>query len=174
MDLFSWWTPPSYFRYALEYLHFDVGLPWWSTIMAATCALRLLMIWVPIRAQKYAGKVAPHMEQFKEFDKRLQEARIDRNMALGQQLILERSDYCKKHGVSPSSQLLTLFVNGFVFSTQFFAIEKMAKANFPGMSSGGALWFENLVAADPYYILPAVSAVTLWATIKVGILAIQT
>lgn len=42
MDLFSWWTPPSYFRYALEYLHFDVGLPWWGTVIAGIWSLTRL------------------------------------------------------------------------------------------------------------------------------------
>lgn len=84
---------------------------------------------------------------------------------------MDRSDYCKKHRISPMAQMGTLMANGFVFSTQFFAIEKMAKANFPGMSSGGTLWFENLVAADPLYILPALSAVTIWATTKVPLLS---
>lgn len=33
LGLFSWWAPPGYFRYALEYMHVHWDLPWWVTII---------------------------------------------------------------------------------------------------------------------------------------------
>lgn len=32
-DLFSWWSPASWFRLALEYMHFNIDMPWWLTVM---------------------------------------------------------------------------------------------------------------------------------------------
>lgn len=64
-------------------------------------------------------------------------------------------------------QFFILATNGTVFMTQFFALKKMVAANFPGFSTGGALWFQNLCDYDPYYILPAISAATLSIVMKV-------
>lgn len=44
----------------------------------------------------------------------------------------------------------------------------MATYQVPSMKEGGFLWFENLVAADPYYILPLLTALTTYAVIKSG------
>lgn len=33
LELFSWWKPSGYFRYVLEYIHMNLDIPWWATIM---------------------------------------------------------------------------------------------------------------------------------------------
>lgn len=33
LELFSWWKPTGYFRYALEYIHMNLDVPWWGTLM---------------------------------------------------------------------------------------------------------------------------------------------
>lgn len=33
LELWSYFTPPSYFRWGLEYMHYWTDLPWWATIM---------------------------------------------------------------------------------------------------------------------------------------------
>jgi YidC/Oxa1 family membrane protein insertase len=64
---------------------------------------------------------------------------------------------------------MVMGLNGAVFITNFFAINKMVSAKFPGFDTGGALWFPNLLVSDPYYALPVISAATLFAVLKVGI-----
>lgn len=38
LGLFSWYTPSSYFRWALESLHLHLDVPWWATIMLGRCS----------------------------------------------------------------------------------------------------------------------------------------
>jgi hypothetical protein len=33
LGIFSWFTPPSYLRYALESLHLSLDIPWWLSII---------------------------------------------------------------------------------------------------------------------------------------------
>lgn len=42
-------------------------------------------------------------------------------------------------------------------------------ANIPveSMKEGGLLWFTDLTVCDPYYILPMLTSITVWATIEV-------
>lgn len=37
------------------------------------------------------------------------------------------------------------------------------------LSQGGALWFENLTDPDPYYVLPILSGVLLYANLEVAL-----
>lgn len=39
LELFSWWKPSGYFRYALEYIHLHLDVPWWATIICGECFL---------------------------------------------------------------------------------------------------------------------------------------
>lgn len=48
------------------------------------------------------------------------------------------------------------------------ALRDMCEANIPGFSTGGALWFTDLCASDPYYILPVMSAAVFLATTELN------
>lgn len=37
----------------------------------------------------------------------------------------------------------------------------LEQVNYPGLSTGGTMWFTDLTIADPYYILPLISAGTM-------------
>lgn len=85
-----------------------------------------------------------------------------------QQIFIEQRDFLRSKGVRYGRQFLILGINGSVFLTQFFAIKKMVVVDFPGLSTGGALWFLDLTACDPYYILPLISSVTLSLVMRVS------
>lgn len=45
-----------------------------------------------------------------------------------------------------------------------FAFARMNYADYPGLQSGGWLWFKDLTQYDPYFLLPAISAVIIFST----------
>ena len=54
-----------------------------------------------------------------------------------------------------------------VFMSFFFGLKAMANAPVASMQYGGLFWFTDLTIADPYYLLPILTSVTMWATIEV-------
>ena len=48
------------------------------------------------------------------------------------------------------------------------ALRGMAQVPVPGLQTGGVAWITNLVEADPYYILPIVTTLTLATMVEVG------
>jgi YidC/Oxa1 family membrane protein insertase len=50
-------------------------------------------------------------------------------------------------------------------------IHNMTLLPVPGLETGGALWFSNLVLPDPYFILPAALAVTTHLMFRVSFVA---
>lgn len=44
----------------------------------------------------------------------------------------------------------------------------MAELPVQSMKEGGLWWFTDLTSADPYYILPLITAATLYVTIEIG------
>jgi YidC/Oxa1 family membrane protein insertase len=54
----------------------------------------------------------------------------------------------------------------------FFALKGMANAPVESMQYGGLFWFSDLTICDPYYILPLLTSVTVWATMEVIIIVV--
>jgi YidC/Oxa1 family membrane protein insertase len=50
----------------------------------------------------------------------------------------------------------------------FFVALKSLGTRFPDVSAGGALWFTDLSAADPYFLLPILSSATFLLTMELG------
>ena len=55
------------------------------------------------------------------------------------------------------------------FISFFLGIRGLANYPLESMMYGGTLWFHDLTVADPYYILPVFTAVTLFVTMEVRI-----
>ncbi|VDM42143.1 unnamed protein product [Toxocara canis] len=131
--------------------------------------LRLAMIFVPIMSQKLVAKQSMYRKELEEFRERIMDAKKEGNNLLQQQIFLEQRDFLRSKDIRLGRQFLIILANGGVFATQFFAIRKMVEVNFPGWSTGGALWFTDLTISDPYYALPLISAVTMGIVARVGI-----
>uniref|UniRef100_A0AC35U251 Mitochondrial inner membrane protein OXA1 n=1 Tax=Rhabditophanes sp. KR3021 TaxID=114890 RepID=A0AC35U251_9BILA len=169
LGLFEWYKPTGYIRYLMEQSHVLLDLPWWSVIIAGTISLRLLLIYVPVLSQRNAAIQSKYRTEMTQYKDRIQEARAEGNQQLAQQTLIDQQRFLKSKGIKLGRQMMILVGNGVVFMTQFFAIKKMADVAYPGWETGGIWWFENLCQADPYYILPAVSALTMHIVLKSGI-----
>lgn len=124
-----------------------------------TFVLRLLMIFVPVMAQKSAALNSRYRKEIAEFRDRIQDAKAEGNNLLGksahtfcfkcifilqkyytkhlvQQIFLEQMDFMKRKGIKMGRQMLILCINGGVFMSNFFALKKMINANYPGFADG--------------------------------------
>ncbi|KAK6105698.1 60Kd inner membrane family protein [Brugia pahangi] len=167
-DLFSWWSPASWFRLALEYVHFNIDLPWWLTVICATISLRLLMIFVPIASHRLMARVQLYKKEIDEFKEKMESAQRNGNFLQTMETQKELKDFLKTKNIKLYRQFIFMSLNGAIFMTQFIAVKKMADVAFPGMSTGGLYWFKDLTVPDPYYLLPLVSAITVAAVFKIG------
>jgi YidC/Oxa1 family membrane protein insertase len=55
-----------------------------------------------------------------------------------------------------------------IFISFFVGLRRMANAPVDSFHTGGMMWFTDLTVCDPYYILPVITSVTLWATVEVS------
>jgi len=169
LGLFSWVTPPSYIRWALESMHLNFDIPWWTTIVIVSTSLRLLTIYVPIASQRMVALQSRYKPEMKEFKDRITDARAEGDAVMTQQILIEQNQFLKSKGINMIKQAGVTVVNGAIFFTNFLAIKKMAGVSFPGFENGGALWFTNLLETDPYMVLPFISAATTYVVLKIGI-----
>ena len=132
----------------LESFH-SLGAPWWLSIILLTVLVRAVLFPLTIRQVKNMRAMQdlkPEMDsiraKYKDDRRKQQEATME---------------LYKERRVNPLAGFLPVLVQIPVFITMYHVIRNHEET-FPSFASGGLLWFADLTRADPYFILPVLSA----------------
>ncbi len=141
----------------LEFFHAQ-GAPWWLSIALLTIVVRTLLF--PLTLKQVKSMRA--MQDLKPEMDRLRSKYQDNRQKQQEELM----KLYQERQVNPLGGCLPLLVQMPIFITMFYVIRGFDKTH-PDFASGGILWFQNLTVADPYYILPVLSAVTMLAASEI-------
>jgi YidC/Oxa1 family membrane protein insertase len=149
----------------LLYFHQNLGVAWWLSIVMLTVIVRSLLFPLTVKQVKSMRSMQdlkPRMDrvraQFKDNPERQRE---------------EMAKLYQDQGVNPLGGCLPILVQMPVFIGIFYVIRKFGGTpgrtppEYESFTSGGILWFQDLAHADPYYILPIVSALTMLAATEI-------
>jgi YidC/Oxa1 family membrane protein insertase len=152
----------------LLYFHQTLGAPWWLSIVMLTVIVRSLLFPLTVKqvkSMRAMQDLKPHMDrvraQFKDNRQRQQE---------------EMAKLYQEQGVNPLGGCLPILVQMPIFIGIFYVIRQFGgyslggrtvEAQYPSFHEGGILWFQNLSNADPTYLLPIISAVTMLAATEI-------
>ncbi|KAM8900698.1 mitochondrial inner membrane protein OXA1L isoform 2-T2 [Spinachia spinachia] len=162
------YTPVGLIQNLLEFMHVDLGLPWWGAIVVGTVLARTALFPVIVKGQREAAKLNNVMPGMKKLTTRMNEAKQSGNKFDFAKAYSELSLFQKKHDVNPLRGFLIPVVQAPVFISFFIALRKMAYLPVPSLQTGGLLWFTDLTAADPFYILPLVVTGTMFFILELG------
>jgi len=161
-------TPVGLIQNLLEFLHMDIGLPWWGAIVAGTVFARLAVFPVIVKGQREAAKLNNVLPEMTKLTNRMNEAKQAGNKFEFAKAYSDLNMFQKKHDVNPLRGFLVPLVQAPVFISFFIALRKMAYLPVPSLQTGGALWFTDLTAADPYFLLPVVVTGTMFFILELG------
>jgi YidC/Oxa1 family membrane protein insertase len=152
----------------LLYFHQTLGAPWWLAIVLLTVIVRSLLFPLTVkqvRSMRAMQDLKPHMDrvraQFKDNPQRQRE---------------EMAKVYQEQGVNPLGGCLPILVQMPIFIGIFYVIrqfggyslgDRTVPPQYPSFHEGGILWFQNLSDADPTYLLPIISAVTMLAATEI-------
>jgi YidC/Oxa1 family membrane protein insertase len=142
----------------LESFH-SLGAPWWLSIVFLTVLVRAVLFPLTIRQVKNMRamqELKPEMDSIKAKYKNDRRKQQEATMEL-----------YKKRRVNPLAGFLPVLVQVPVFITMYQVIRNHEET-FPSFASGGLLWFTDLTRADPYFILPVLSASILIAAGRIS------
>ena len=149
----------------LLYFHQNLGLQWWLAIVLLTIIIRTLLFPLTVRqvrSMRAMQELRPEMDKIKTKYKDNRQKQQEEQMKLFQE-----------NKVNPLGGCLPLLVQMPIIIGIFYVIRKFgggvagAEAQYPSFTTGGILWFQNLTAHDPLYILPVLSAVTMLASMEI-------
>ncbi|XP_077994926.1 mitochondrial inner membrane protein OXA1L-like [Glandiceps talaboti] len=162
------WTPVGLMQSALEFLHINLHLPWWSAIIVGTVVARILIFPIVIKGQRYSANLNNNMPRMKKLTDKLTVAK-----STGSNMDIARANhdlqtFMKTNKVNPLKNFLVPLAQAPIFISFFIGLRKMAMLPVDSMKCGGLFWFTDLTVADPYYILPVTASLTMMASIELG------
>ena len=151
----------------LLYFHQTLGVPWWLAIVMLTVIVRSLLFPLTVKqvkSMRAMQDLKPQMDrvraQFKDNPQRQRE---------------EMAKLYQDQGVNPLGGCLPILVQMPIFIGIFYVIRKFGGTpgrtppEYESFTQGGILWFQDLSQADPYYLLPIISALTMLAATEITI-----
>jgi YidC/Oxa1 family membrane protein insertase len=149
----------------LLYFHQNLGVAWWLSIVLLTIIVRSILFPLTVkqvRSMRAMQDLKPRMDkvraQFKDNPQRQRE---------------EMAKVYQDQGVNPLGGCLPILVQMPVFIGMFYVIRQFGGTpgrtppQYESFTQGGILWFQDLAHADPYYLLPIISALTMLAAAEI-------
>ncbi|XP_065509098.1 mitochondrial inner membrane protein OXA1L [Caloenas nicobarica] len=161
-------TPVGLIQNFLQFLHVDVGLPWWAAIATGTLCARVLLLPLLLRAQRHAARLSLHLPQLQRLSQQLAQARRGTDRFQVARAYSELVAYQKRHDVNPLRGFLVPLVQTPLFVSFFLALRAMAAAPLPGLRAGGWGWAPDLTAPDPLYLLPLLVTASTCLVLELG------
>ncbi|XP_045697064.1 mitochondrial inner membrane protein OXA1L isoform X2 [Phyllostomus hastatus] len=162
------YTPVGLIQNLLEFMHVNIGLPWWGAIAACTVFARCLVFPLIVKGQREAAKIHNHLPQIQKFSTRVREAKLAGDHAEFYRASSEMMSYQKKHDIKLFKPLILPLTQAPIFISFFIALREMANLPVPSLQTGGLWWFQDLTLSDPTYILPLVVTATMWGVLELG------
>lgn len=154
------WLPTDLMQTLLVDVHDWAGCSWSLSIFVAVLCIRLVTLPVSVAAIKGSREKALINPQFDEIHAR-QQALKDSPEQLAK-VNKEMQEFTQKHGrlwVLKGTWNLLLFQMP-LYITSFTAMRGFASRPdlFPGFAMEGPLWLDSLALADPYCVMPVLTA----------------
>ncbi len=149
----------------LLYFHEGIGAPWWLSIAMLTVVVRTLLFPLTVkqvRSMRAMQDLRPEMERIRAQYRDNRPKQQEEMMKLYQERSVNPLGGCL-----PILVQMPIFIGIFYVIRQFGGIPNFKEAQYPSFQEGGILWFQDLSAADPYFILPVVSALTMLAATEI-------
>jgi YidC/Oxa1 family membrane protein insertase len=152
----------------LLYFHATLGAPWWLSIAMLTVVVRSLLFPLTVKqvkSMRAMQDLRPEMERIR--------AQYRDNRQKQQEEIMK---LYQERKVNPLGGCLPILVQMPIFIGMFYVIREFGGYTlggrsippaYPSFHEGGILWFQNLSVADPYHILPILSALTMLAATEI-------
>lgn len=156
-------------------MHLFLDVPYWQAIALTTLTARVLLFPLNVMIQKSSAKMAIAQPEMNKIQESYSKQDLS-NQAVQEQYQSEMKALFQKNNLNPLRGIILPFVQIPLFLSFFFGLRDMgtlvSKSSglllFPGFQTGGAMWFTDLAAADPYMILPCVNALSFLLMVEIG------
>jgi membrane protein insertase Oxa1/YidC/SpoIIIJ len=159
--------PYSVFMQTLERIHIDLGVPYWESIVVAALGIRLVLMPLALNSIRTGQRMVKMQPDLAALNAEFlgPEGAVPKDRA--QEYAQAYGALAQKHQVNPVRAFLLPLFQIPVSICAFMGIREMHNY-FPGYTSGGTMWFQDLAAADTTYILPVLNSLSFLVIVEMG------
>ncbi|XP_073233175.1 mitochondrial inner membrane protein OXA1L-like [Porites lutea] len=162
------YSPTGLIQQTLELIHVSGNVSWCASIAILTVIIRLVCLPLIVKAQANTAKLNNIKPQIEEVQAQLRELANSYDAAAKATASLRLKQLYQEHGCHPVKSILAPLVQIPLFVSFFLALRKMAYLPVDSFKTGGYLWFQDLTAFDPYFVLPVICSFSMLASIELG------
>lgn len=151
----------------IENIHVYANVPYWEAIVLSTIVLRVCILPIGIKTVQGSSRMALMRPAMQKVQDAMNKDPNMNDMNVKMRYQKEMQALFLKYKVNPLRAVLWPLFQFPIFISFFLALQSMGTF-YPGFVDGGAFWFQNLGASDPYYIFPAFNAISFLAMIELG------
>ena len=165
LGLGGYW-PWGIAQQVVEQIHLS-GVPWWATVVGLAVTARLVFFPVYVFTQKNAARLNLLQPTIDRLHKSATYADEDGDNSAASRARVRIKQLMKDEKCSPQRTVVAGAIQIPVFIGSFYGLRQLCELPVVSMQTGGLLWFQDLTASDPYFILPAAASLSLYGIIKV-------
>ena len=162
------WGPTSLMQTVLESVYVYTGLPWWASIAVVAVGIRLVLLKPTLDASENSVKYQQLLKnpRYAAAMDDMKSMMVTGNHMAGAEararvsLMNKTAGYALWKNFVPMLQL-PLGIG------MFRLIKGMSALPVPSFETGGALWFTDLTAADPLFIMPILTGLIVMVGMRV-------
>lgn len=167
LGLGGYW-PIGLVQSTFEWMHMQLGMPWWATIITGTIGVRVLLTPIIIMTQRNNANTQNNAPTMNRIQREMTEAKQRGDHVQCARSAQELNIFMKEKSIKPVRNALTPMVQFPFFVSFFLGLRSMANYPVESMTYGGLFWFPDLTVPDQFYALPILTSLTMLATIELG------
>lgn len=160
--------PSGMVQTALEFLHVQVGLPWWLSILALTAFVRSALLPLNLSLVGNTSRMARIQPQLTALTDKMKRAREAEDTATLQHTTFKAQKLLKDADANPLKGLLGPLIQMPIALSFFFGIRNLCNAGLETLQYGGIAWFTDLTVPDPTWTLPILSSASMLVLLQVS------
>ncbi|KAK0652731.1 60Kd inner membrane protein-domain-containing protein [Cercophora newfieldiana] len=160
------WGPTSMMQWCLEHIYVYTGLPWWASLGVLAVAIRAA-IFKPSLTATAMGQKLQDARKNPRYEAALARARDVSDQFAAMAARQEVAQIHKAVGFKMWKTLVP-FVNIPIGYGMFRLFRGMAALPVPSLVDGGLLWFQDLSIPDPLFILPMITSLIMFQSLRIS------
>lgn len=154
----------------LDFLTTNCSVPWWMGIIATTATVKLLSFPLVLQQNKIGIRIQNILPETQKLQEKINEATLSGDVYSSAIAKTKLKLLYQEHDVTITKRLVPILLQTPAFMCLFFELRNLAVYyKLPAMSYGGALWFSNLTIADPIFVLPALTSISMFLLMEFGL-----
>lgn len=162
------WGPTAFMEFVVEHLHIYGGLTWAASIAGSAVLIRLLAFRPSCQSSDLAVRMKQAGPVLKPLQKEYKEATLAKDTVKQAQVAGQIKMIMQEYNIRYGKIFLPMLIQIPLSFGGFRLYRGMAALPVPAFEAEQWLWVSDLTQSDPLYMLPLISAASLYVSMRVS------